>query len=90
MKMSCRSNNNRNSTWWLRDGTFLRLKSLEIGYSFNADILKKVKLKNARIYLTGTNLLTISRFKIWDVEMGGNGLGYPIQKTTNIGINLNF
>ena len=83
-------NNNRNSTWWLRDGTFLRLKSLEIGYSFNAGFLEKVKLKNARIYLTGTNLLTISRFKIWDVEMGGNGLGYPIQKTTNIGINLNF
>ena len=83
-------NNNRNSTWWLRDGTFLRLKSLEIGYSLNARFLKKVKLKNARIYLTGTNLLTISRFKIWDVEMGGNGLGYPIQKTTNIGINLNF
>lgn len=83
-------NNNRNSTWWLRDGTFLRLKSLEIGYSFNPGFLKKVKLKNARIYLTGTNLLTISRFKIWDVEMGGNGLGYPIQQTANIGINLNF
>ena len=83
-------NNNRNSTWWLRDGTFLRLKTLEIGYSFNAGFLEKVKLKNARIYLTGTNLLTISRFKIWDVEMGGNGLGYPIQKTTNIGVNLNF
>ena len=83
-------NNNRNSTWWLRDGTFLRLKSLEIGYSFNAGFLEKVKLKNARIYLTGTNLLTISRFKIWDVEMGGNGLGYPIQQTANIGINLNF
>ena len=83
-------NNNRNSTWWLRDGTFLRLKSLEIGYTFNNSFLNKVKLKNARIYLTGTNLLTISRFKIWDVEMGGNGLGYPIQQTTNIGINLNF
>ena len=83
-------NNNRNSTWWLRDGTFLRLKSLEIGYSFNAGFLEKVKLKNARIYLTGTNLLTISRFKIWDVEMGGNGLGYPIQQTANIGINLNL
>ena len=83
-------NNNRNSTWWLRDGTFLRLKSLEIGYSFNTGFLKKVKLKNARIYLTGTNLMTISRFKIWDVEMGGNGLGYPIQQTANVGINLNF
>ena len=83
-------NNNRNSTWWLRDGTFLRLKSLEIGYTFNTNILNKVKLKNARIYLTGTNLLTISRFKIWDIEMGGNGLGYPIQQTTNIGLNLNF
>ncbi len=83
-------NNNRNSTWWLRDGTFLRLKSLEVGYTFSPSFLNKIKLKNARIYLTGTNLMTISRFKIWDVEMGGNGLGYPIQQTTNIGLNLNF
>ena len=83
-------NNNRNSTWWLRDGTFLRLKSLEIGYSMDNNLTSNLKLSNARFYFTGTNLLTFSKFKIWDVEMGGNGLGYPIQLGINFGINLNF
>tara|TARA_B100001996_G_scaffold76954_1_gene56807 strand:+ start:188 stop:3349 length:3162 start_codon:yes stop_codon:yes gene_type:complete len=83
-------NNNRNSTWWLRDGSFLRLKSLEIGYSVDEEIAGKVMLESARIYLSATNLFTISKFKIWDVEMGGNGLGYPIQKGINLGINMNF
>ena len=83
-------NNNRNSTWWLRDGGFLRLKSIEIGYSFKTENFSKVKLDALRLYLSGTNLLTFSKFKIWDVEMGGNGLGYPIQKGVNFGINMNF
>ena len=83
-------NNNRNSTWWLRDGSFLRLKSLEIGYSLNEESINKVKLETARIYLSATNLFTISKFKIWDVEMGGNGLGYPIQTGINLGLNINF
>ena len=83
-------NNNRNSTWWLRDGTFLRMKSIEIGYSFKDKVLSKIGLTSLRFYLTGTNLLTFSKFKLWDVEMGGNGLGYPIQKGYNFGVNLNL
>ena len=83
-------NNNRNSTWWLRDGSFLRLKSLEIGYSINEETVEKIKLESARIYLSATNLFTISKFKIWDVEMGGNGLGYPLQRGINLGLNMNF
>ena len=83
-------NNNRNSTWWLRDGTFLRLKSVEIGYSIEDKAASKLGLTSARFYITGTNLLTFSKFKLWDVEMGGNGLGYPIQLGYNFGINLNL
>ena len=83
-------NNNRNSTWWLRDGSFLRLKSLEIGYSMNEELVQKAKLESARLYISTTNLFTISKFKIWDVEMGGNGLGYPIQRGINLGLNMNF
>ena len=83
-------NNNRNSTWWLRDGTFLRMKSIEIGYSLKDKVLSKIGLTSLRFYLTGTNLLTFSKFKLWDVEMGGNGLGYPIQKGYNFGVNLNL
>ena len=83
-------NNNRNSTWWLRDGSFLRLKSLEVGYSMNEELVQKAKLESARFYISTTNLFTISKFKIWDVEMGGNGLGYPIQTGINLGLNMNF
>ena len=83
-------NNNRNSTWWLRDGTFLRLKSIEIGYSFTDKLTQKIGVSAGRIYVSGTNLLTFSKFKLWDIEMGGNGLGYPIQKGANLGLNLNF
>ena len=83
-------NNNRNSTWWLRDGTFLRLKSVEIGYTFPDKLSSKLGLSGGRFYISGTNLLTFSKFKLWDIEMGGNGLGYPIQKGGNLGLNLNF
>ena len=83
-------NNNRKSTWWLRDGGFLRLKSFEIGYSIDPEEIEKFKAESLRIYISGTNLLTFSKFKIWDVEMGGNGLGYPIQRGINLGLNMNF
>ena len=68
----------------------MRLKSLEIGYSITPEDIERFKLESMRIYLSGTNLLTFSKFKIWDVEMGGNGLGYPIQRGINLGLNMNF
>ena len=48
----------------------------------------KLNLKTLRLYVSGSNLLLFSKFKLWDVEMGGNGLGYPIQKTFNLGVNV--
>jgi len=83
-------NNNQTSTWWMEDGTFLRMKTLELGYSFGIPGLKVIGFKNARVYANGNNLFVWSKFKLWDPEMGGNGLGYPIQRTYNIGINFNI
>jgi TonB-linked SusC/RagA family outer membrane protein len=84
--------NNRDivSTWFMRDGSFLRLKSVELGYSLPAKIASKIYMNNFRIYFSGTNLLTFSKFKLWDPEMGGDGLKYPIQKVYNIGVQLSF
>lgn len=84
------NNNIQPSTWWLRDGSYLRLKSLEIGYTLPYKWTSKIKMQDLRIYLSGMNLFTLSHFKIWDTEMGNNGLAYPIQRVFNIGINLNF
>ncbi|HYH55766.1 MAG TPA: SusC/RagA family TonB-linked outer membrane protein, partial [Anseongella sp.] len=83
-------NNRQTSTWFMRDGAFLRLKQVELGYNLPQRIADKLYMQNLRIYLSGTNLLTWSRFKLWDVEMAGNGLGYPIQKVFNIGVLANF
>ncbi len=83
-------NNEQQSTWWLRDGSFIRLKSAEFGYSLPSRWLKKAYMENARIYVNGLNLLTWSPFKLWDPEMAGQGFGYPIQRVFNIGLNLNF
>ncbi|MEA4917887.1 TonB-dependent receptor [Proteiniphilum sp.] len=84
------TNNSQTSTWFMRDGSFLRLKQLEIGYTFPSLFLKNMHMENFRIYFTGTNLFNWSKFDLWDVEMGGNGLGYPIQKSFNVGLQLNF
>lgn len=85
-----RNNSDPNSTWFMRDGAFLRLKSTEIGYSIPTNLLKKLHFTNVRFYLNGTNLLCFSNFKLWDIEMGGNGLGYPIQKSYSLGVTLSF
>ena len=83
-------NNQKPSTWFMRDGSFLRLKSLEVGYTVPANAVKKAHIKNLRIYFSGTNLLTFSPFKLWDPEMGGDGLGYPVQRVFNLGAQISF
>lgn len=83
-------NNRMQSTWWMRDGSFLRLKALELGYTMPGNLTGKINLEKVRLYASGTNLLTFSKFKLWDPEMGGNGMGYPIQKVINAGIQVSF
>lgn len=74
-------NNMQESTYWLRNAAFLRLKSLEVGYKF----------KFGRVYASATNLANFSAFKLWDPEMGGGaGMSYPLQRTFNIGLQLTF
>lgn len=84
------ANNLQSSSWWMRDGSFMRLKSLEIGYSLPQPVANRLKLQNLRIYFNGLNLFTISSFKLWDPEQGGNGFAYPIQKVFNVGLNVNL
>lgn len=83
-------NNTQVSTWFMRDGSFLRLKSLELGYSVPRKVIEKFKMSVLRVYASGTNLFTFSNFDLWDPEMAGNGLGYPVQKVFNVGFQLTF
>ena len=83
-------NNNQTSTWWMRNGDFLRLKTLELGFNAPQDFLEKFHIKSLRFYASGLNLAVWSNFDLWDPEMGGNGLGYPIQSVYNLGLQVNF
>ncbi len=83
-------NNVQNSTWFMRNGAFLRCKAIEIGYHLTDAKAKKLGLSSLRFYVSANNPFLLSSFKLWDVEMGGNGLGYPIQKIYNVGISMDF
>lgn len=84
------NNSQQNSTWWLRNGRFLRLKTLEIGYTFPEKWYRPIPFSLVRLYFTGQNLFNLSEFKLWDPEMGGNGLAYPLQRVYNVGLNVTF
>lgn len=83
-------NNNQLSTWFMRNGSFLRLKSVEVGYNVPQNTLRKIHMSQLRIYATASNLFALSSFKLWDPEMAGNGLGYPLQRVFNIGLQVAF
>lgn len=84
-------NNYETSTFWLRDGSYIRLKTADISYTIPNDVVKKLGIKNVRIYLQGYNLLTISNFKLWDPELGrGDGARYPTTRSVNLGCNFSF
>ena len=75
----------------MRNGSFLRLKSVELGYNFPKRLVKKLRLGGIRIYASGVNLFTWSEFKLWDPEIGGgNGAIYPPQRVINLGVNINL
>ena len=75
-------NNIPASSFWLRDGKFLRIKNVELGWTW------KEKL---RIYCTGTNLFVLSPFKLWDPELAnGAGVSYPLTKSVQLGLQMFF
>jgi hypothetical protein len=84
--------NYENSSWWVKNGAFIRLQNVELSYTIpKRDWFNKVGLSNFRIYFLGYNLATFSKFKMWDVELGdGKGAMYPLIKTYNIGIDCRF
>ena len=75
------NHNSRASDFWLRDASFLKLKNVEVGW----------RIRNVRVYANAVNVLTFSRFKHWDPEMGGGaGMQYPTQRTFNLGLQVTF
>lgn len=71
--------------------SFLRCKTLELGYTFDTNWLKSLYVKNLRIYMSANNLFCISGWKLWDPELGtGDGLKYPMNRSFQFGLDINF
>ena len=84
-------NNYQTSDYWLRNGAYLRLKTLDIGYTLPKTLVNKIRLNQVRIFFVGTNLLTFSKFKLWDPELGSSdGKKYPLSKTFSMGVSVNL
>jgi TonB-dependent starch-binding outer membrane protein SusC len=96
--------NNRLSTWWIDDASFLRLKTVQLGYTFSDNIVKSLNMSHLRIYVTATNLYTFTKYRGYDPEVSnsdsrqaGNPLrsgidsgNYPVPRTLMAGIQVNF
>jgi hypothetical protein len=84
-------NNAQASTWWLKDMSFLRLRNLELGYTLPRRWTTKAAMRNVRLFLRGSNLLTFSKFKLWDPEISStDGLMYPHTRSLSVGLSINF
>lgn len=88
---STNPNNNYASTWWKKDMSFLRLKSIELGYTLPRSLTKAIYSNNIRFFVSGNNLFYISKFKLWDPELDTtDGLKYPSMRSVMFGFQLNF
>lgn len=80
----------RRSTYFMRECSFLRCTSIELAYNMPRKVLDKLKMQNVKFYLRTNNPFLISNFKVWDVELGDDGFNYPIQRTYSLGVNISF
>lgn len=97
------NNNNRFSTRWLEDGSFLRLKNVTLAYTLPASVAQTLRMQRLRVYATGQNLLTVTKYTGYDPEFnrqpggtlnplsfGTDDSNYPVSRTLILGVNLQF
>lgn len=86
-----RDNGGKMSSWWVENGTYIRLKSMQIGYTLPSQWVTPAGIKKVRFYVSGGNLLTFSHLKHLDPEMPSVNQGYyPQQRTYELGLNVTF
>ena len=91
LRIEERANGGKMSSWWLVDGSYCRLKSLQFGYTIPEKLLRTLGLETLRVYFAGGNLFTLSHLPFLDPEMPDVNQGYyPQQKTFEFGLNLKF
>lgn len=85
-----KTNNYKDSDLWLRDASYIRLKNIEVGYSFPKAMLQKFRISSLRLSLSGYNLLTFSDLDFCDPESNPDGRAYPLIKVVNFGLKIGF
>lgn len=86
-------NNYRSSSFWIKNGNFLRISNLELGYQLPASILQKIKIKQVRLHVNAQNLFSFHHLKDYnlDPEVVDAGIsGYPNMRVFNVGLNIKF
>ena len=84
-------NNYRTSSFWIKDGSYLKLRTVEIGYNFATGKVKEAGISNLRIFLNGNNLFTISTLqRDWSVDPENLQGLYPTMKTITAGLSITF
>ena len=86
------------SSYWVENGSFLRVRNVSLGYTFGSSFMKRIKVSALRVYVTGQNLYTFTKYPGFDPETssesglsrGGDYLGYPSARTVIAGINVTF
>ncbi|MCC8170742.1 MAG: TonB-dependent receptor [Parabacteroides sp.] len=86
------ANNSANSDFWLENAAYLRLKNLQVGYTFPEQLIQKAGIRYARVYVSGQNLLTYSHMRGgWDPEVSQNNAAvYPVARVISLGLNVKF
>lgn len=87
------TNNATKSDFWIQDAAYLRVKNVQMGYDFQGDWLKAIRLQNLRAYVSVENALTFSKMKGgWDPEYNADGSGraYPVARVWSVGLNVKF
>lgn len=91
LSASTNTHNNKASTWWKKDMSFLRCKTLELGYTIPQRLTKVAHIQTVRFYVSGNNLFYFSGFKLWDPELDTvDGLRYPSMRSVMLGLNIKF
>lgn len=83
--------NTRPSDRFIEDGSYVRIKNITLGYTIPKEVMKRFHISTARLYVSGQNLFTVTKYNGFDPEVGTNGIDnnvYPVTRTINIGINL--
>lgn len=80
----------RKSTYFMKEGEFLRCRLIELGYNLPKQLSQRMGLRNVKVYARVNNPFVISSFNVWDIELGSSGFNYPIQRTYSAGINVTF